>query len=96
MAGNRLPPLNALRAFEAAARHLSVKNAADELCVTPGAISQMLKTLELHLGVTLFRRMNRGIFLTEAGQNYLPQFATPFVRSPRQQGASPSPPTPAP
>ena len=42
MVGHKLPPLNALRAFEAAARHLSVKNAADELCVTPGAVSQML------------------------------------------------------
>ena len=63
MGMHRLPPLNALRAFEATARHLSVKNAADELCVTPGAVSQMLKVLELHLGVALFRRVNRGIFL---------------------------------
>ena len=74
----QLPPLNALRAFEAAARHLSVKNAADELCVTPGAVSQMLKTLELHLGVALFRRVNRGIFLTDAGQSYLPPVRNAF------------------
>ena len=74
----RLPPLNALRAFEATARHLSVKNAADELCVTPGAVSQMLKSLELHLGVTLFRRVNRGIFLTDAGQGYLPPIRNAF------------------
>src|SRR5215467_10512430 len=72
MPNPRLPPLNPLRAFEATARHLSVKNAAHELCVTPGAVSQMLKTLELHLGVALFKRVNRGIFLTNAGQDYLP------------------------
>jgi LysR family glycine cleavage system transcriptional activator len=69
---HQLPPLNALRAFEATARHLSVKNAADELCVTPGAVSQLVKTLELHLGVQLFRRVNRGVFLTDVGQAYLP------------------------
>jgi LysR family glycine cleavage system transcriptional activator len=74
----QLPPLNALRAFEATARHLSVKNAADELCVTPGAESQMLKALELHLGVKLFRRVNRGIFLTDAGQGYLPPVRNAF------------------
>jgi LysR family transcriptional regulator, glycine cleavage system transcriptional activator len=74
----RIPPLNALRAFEATARHLSVKNAADELCVTPGAVSQMLKVLELHLGVALFRRVNRGIFLTDAGQAYLPPIRNAF------------------
>jgi LysR family glycine cleavage system transcriptional activator len=78
MIGHRLPPLNALRAFEATARHLSVKNAADELCVTPGAVSQMLKTLERHLGITLFRRVNRGIFLTDAGQLYLPPIRNAF------------------
>lgn len=74
----RLPPLNALRAFEAAARHLSVKNAADELCVTPGAVSQLIKALELHLGIALFRRVNRGIFLTDAGQAYLPPVRNAF------------------
>src|SRR3984893_8844172 len=74
----RAPPLNALRAFEATARHLSVKNAADELCVTPGAVSQMLKLLEQHLGVVLFRRVNRGIFLTDAGQGYLPPIRNAF------------------
>jgi LysR family glycine cleavage system transcriptional activator len=78
MVEHRLPPLNALRAFEATARHLSVKNAAAELCVTPGAVSQMLKSLELHLGVTLFRRVNRGIFLTDAGQGYLPPIRNAF------------------
>lgn len=74
----RLPPLNALRAFEATARHLSVKNAAEELCVTPGAVSQMLKALELNLGVKLFHRVNRGIFLTDIGQTYLPPVSNAF------------------
>jgi LysR family glycine cleavage system transcriptional activator len=78
MTEHQLPPLNALRAFEATARHLSVKNAADELCVTPGAVSQLIKTLELHLGVPLFRRANRGIFLTEVGQAYLPPVRNAF------------------
>jgi LysR family glycine cleavage system transcriptional activator len=78
MMEHQLPPLNALRAFEATARHLSVKNAADELCVTPGAVSQLIKTLEVHLGVPLFRRVNRGIFLTEVGQAYLPPVCNAF------------------
>jgi LysR family glycine cleavage system transcriptional activator len=78
MVGHKLPPLNALRAFEATARHLSVKSAAEELCVTPGAVSQMLKALELHLGVKLFHRVNRGIFLTDAGQGYLPPVRNAF------------------
>lgn len=68
----KLPPLHALRAFEAAARHQSVKNAAIELCVTPGAVSQMIKVLESHLAVPLFDRVNRGITLTDAGRSYLP------------------------
>jgi LysR family glycine cleavage system transcriptional activator len=75
---HQLPPLNALRAFEATARHLSVKNAADELCVTAGAVSQLIKALELHLGIALFRRANRGIFLTDAGQAYLPPVRNAF------------------
>jgi LysR family glycine cleavage system transcriptional activator len=78
MSTQRLPPLNALRAFEAAARHLSMKEAADELCVTPGAVSQLVKALESDLGVALFRRANRAIFLTEAGQDYLPAIRNAF------------------
>lgn len=73
-----LPPLNALRAFEAAARHLSVKGAAAELHVTPGAVSQLLRSLEGRLGVALFRRVNRGILLTEAGRDYLPPVRNAF------------------
>ena len=65
-----LPPLHALRAFEAAARHLSMKEAAAELSVTPGAVSQLVRGLEQRLGTQLFRRGNRSLVLTEAGQNY--------------------------
>src|SRR3546814_16605026 len=68
----RLPPLNAVRAFEAAARHLSFNKAADELSVTPAAISQQVRALEEWLGVRLFRRQPRGVLLTDAGQLYLP------------------------
>ncbi len=75
---DKLPPLNALKAFDAAARHLSVKLAAEELCVTPGAVSQMLKTLESHLGVRLFERVPRGIYLTDAGRDYLPAIRNAF------------------
>src|SRR5437899_5757822 len=78
MSNPRLPPLNALRAFEATARHLSVKDAAAELCVTPAAVSQLVKTLELSLGVMLFKRINRGLILTEVGQNYLPAVRNAF------------------
>lgn len=63
-----LPPLNSLRAFEAAARHLSFRKAAEELHVTPAAISHQLKGLEDYLGVRLFRRGNRRIELTPVAQ----------------------------
>jgi LysR family glycine cleavage system transcriptional activator len=68
----RLPPLNALRAFEAVARHLSIAKAADELSVTPAAVSHQIKTLEDHLGVRLLQRDGRTTMLTEAGQACLP------------------------
>jgi LysR family glycine cleavage system transcriptional activator len=74
----RLPPLNGLRAFEASARHLSFKRAADELCVTPGAVSQQVKSLEASLGVQLFRRFPRGLLLTAEGENYLPSISKAF------------------
>lgn len=66
-----LPPLNALRAFEAAARHLSFKQAAHELHVTAGAISQQVRLLEERLGVQLFDRLTRQVILTPAGEAYL-------------------------
>lgn len=71
--GHRLPPLNALRAFEAAARHLSFKNAARELHVTAGAVSHQVKLLEEHLGVALFRRLTRALELTPEANALLPK-----------------------
>lgn len=64
----RLPPLQALFAFESAARHLSFKNAAEEMDVTPSAISQHVKTLEQDINVALFERQHRGVKLTAAGR----------------------------
>ena len=72
-ATHRLPPLNALRAFEAAARHLSFKNAARELHVTPGAVSHHVKQLEDSLGMPLFRRLTRALELTPEGQALFPK-----------------------
>jgi LysR family glycine cleavage system transcriptional activator len=74
----RLPPLNAMRAFEAAARHLSFTKAAEELNVTQAAISHQVKALEEWLGVPLFRRLNRALLLTDAGQNYGPPLGQSF------------------
>ena len=65
-----LPPLNAVRAFEAAARHASVARAARELNVTAGAVSQQVGALEQYLGRRLFRRLSRGVELTEIGVGY--------------------------
>lgn len=67
-----LPPLTALRAFGAAARHMSFAKAADELSVTPAALSFQIKSLEEHLGQPLFRRLNRAVELTEAGRVLAP------------------------
>lgn len=64
---SRLPPLTALRAFDAAARHMSFAQAAAELNVTPAALSFQIKSLEEHLGAPLFRRLNRAVELTDAG-----------------------------
>jgi LysR family glycine cleavage system transcriptional activator len=75
----RLPPLNALRAFEAAARHLSFTRAAEELHVTQAAISHQVKALEEHLGRKLFRRLNRALRLTDDGQAYLPSVSRAFT-----------------
>jgi LysR family glycine cleavage system transcriptional activator len=69
---DRLPPLTALRAFDAAARHMSFAKAADELNVTPAALSFQIKSLEDHLGAQVFRRLNRAIELTDAGRALLP------------------------
>lgn len=72
------PPLNALRAFEAAARTGSFKTAAEELGVTAGAVSQHVKTLETWAGVTLFHRNPQGVILTRAGRDVLPELTRAF------------------
>ncbi|MDD9976996.1 MAG: transcriptional regulator GcvA [Boseongicola sp.] len=74
-----LPPLTALRAFDAAARHMSFAKAADELNVTPAALSFQIKSLEDHLGVPLFRRLNRAVELTDAGRALAPGAADAFA-----------------
>lgn len=81
----RLPPLNTLRLFEAAGRHLSFKLAAEELNITPSAVSHGIQTLEEWLGAPLFARNNRSLTLTAAGVSYLPR-----VRDALQQLASAS------
>lgn len=75
---DRLPPLTALRAFDAAARHMSFAKAAEELHVTPAALSYQIKNLETDLGVSLFRRLNRAVELTEAGRVLAPGVADGF------------------
>lgn len=75
-----LLPLNALRVFDAAARHLSFKNAADELAVTPAAVSQQIRALEDYLGVVLFKRHARSLELTEEAANALPALRQGFER----------------
>jgi LysR family glycine cleavage system transcriptional activator len=96
---NRIPPLSALRAFEAAARHLSFKAAAKELFVTPSSVSHQIKTLEELLGVSLFIRFNREVALTQDGVAYATsvsaaladlQHATDAI-SRRRKGASSKP-----
>ncbi|MEX0306938.1 MAG: LysR family transcriptional regulator [Ruegeria sp.] len=72
------PPLNAMRAFEAAARHISFVTAAEELNVTPGAISQHIKALEGWAGTPLFRRNAQGVELTPEGQTLVSDFTTAF------------------
>ncbi|HYL89408.1 MAG TPA: transcriptional regulator GcvA [Burkholderiales bacterium] len=74
----RLPPLNALRVFEAAARHLSFKDAANELSITQAAVSHQVKSLEDYLGVQLFKRAGRGVQLTEAARACLPKLREGF------------------
>ena len=71
-----LPPLHSIRAFEAAARHLSFNRAAEELHVTPSAISHQVRTLEEHLGAKLFDRLTRRVVLTADGQAFLPPVHT--------------------
>jgi len=76
----RLPPLNALRAFEAAARHLSLTKAAEELGVTQAAVSHQVKALEEDLGTPLFRRLTRALALTDTGALLAPELGVAFAR----------------
>ena len=76
----RLPPLNALKAFEAAARHESFTRAAEELCVTQGAVSHQVKALEAELGMKLFNRQRQRLVITEAGRAYLAVVRDAFDR----------------
>lgn len=76
----RLPSLNALKAFEAAARHESFTQAAQELCVTQGAVSHQVKALEAELGCRLFNREHRRLIITSAGQSYLAVVRDAFDR----------------
>ena len=75
---SRLPSLNGLRAFEAAARHLSFTNAAAELNVTQTAISHQIRRLEQELGIRLFVRQNRALALTSEARDYLPGVRAAF------------------
>lgn len=75
----RLPPLTALRAFDAAARHMSFAKAAAELNVTPAALSFQIKSLEEHLDAPLFRRLNRAVELTDAGRALAPGASEGFT-----------------
>lgn len=76
--GTRLPPLNALRAFEAAARHLNFRVAADEMGVTQGAVAQHVRGLEADLGIKLFERLSRSLALTDPGRRYAGQLRRAF------------------
>lgn len=75
----RLPPLTSLRAFEAAARHMSFAKAAEELHVTPAALSYQIRVLEEHLATPVFVRLNRAVRLTEAGEALAPRAAQAFT-----------------
>ena len=79
-----LPPLTTLTAFEAAARHLSFKNAAQELSVTPGAVSHQIKALEAELNASLFHRQHRGVALTADGQALFETLSASFGRISRR------------
>ena len=80
MSRRRLPPLNSLRAFEAAARHMNFSRAADELSVTPGAVSQQIQNLEDYVGAALFKRTPKGLLLTDSAQTALPALREAFDR----------------
>ncbi len=76
---SKLPPLNALRAFDAAGLHLNFRVAADEMGVTQGAIAQQVRLLEDHLGVKLFDRMPKGLAFTSVGRGYHAHISAAFA-----------------
>src|SRR5689334_2604662 len=76
----RLPSLKFLKTFQVAAQRQSFKLAADELCVTPSAISHQVKSLETQLGISLFERGPHSLVLTEAGKHYLQSLDAVFSR----------------
>ncbi len=75
---DRLPPLNGLRAFDAAGRYLNFRSAADRLGVTQGAVAQQVRQLEAHLGMPLFERLPKGLAFTSAGRSYHARVAAAF------------------
>lgn len=83
---HRLPPLNALKAFEVATRHMSFQKAAEELSVTPSALSYQIRQLEDFLQVSLFDRLNRAVRLTDAGQRIAPGIQDAFERLTQTMG----------
>jgi LysR family glycine cleavage system transcriptional activator len=74
--GRKLPPFAAVKAFEAAARHLSFSEAANELCLSPSAISHQIRSLEAYLDTRLFERVGNNVRLTLTGQAYSGQMTT--------------------
>ena len=74
-----LPPLDSLKVFEAAARHLSFSLAAEELCISKGAVSYQIRKLETHIQASLFKRYTRQVYLTESGQNLLMTVQNQFI-----------------
>jgi LysR family glycine cleavage system transcriptional activator len=80
MRARRLPPLNSMRAFEAVARHLNITHAAEELSVTPGAVSQQIQNLEEYIGTTLFHRTTKGLVLTNEAIPAVPVLIEAFDR----------------
>ena len=74
----QIPPLNSLRAFEAAGRHLNFRAAADEMAVTQGAVAQQVRHLEAHLGIPLFERLPKGLAFTSSGRSYHGRITSAF------------------
>ncbi len=86
----KVPPANTLRFFEAVARLKGFKNAAEEIHVTPSAVSHGINTLEIWLGAQLFVRNSHGLALTEAGETYLPEVRKAFPSLPARRSGYPA------